>query len=164
MQLDYLGLTCYSWHYATHVSLFRHLATLLRHKWRSCTARSSHVDTPSPGAHMSNGGPATSVLAPELVTRFPPKGIRAYGTRHGYMNHDSGYVAGSLKEPGRRATTGLLSFLWDVVVPWVFPNQGIASLGVSRALRPVPNSRFPFETSIGVDVRAVLPASIEGCS
>ena len=66
------------------------------------------------GPHVQRRPSCRAALAPELVTRFPPKGIRAYSTRPGYMNQDSGYVAGSLKEPGRRASAGLSSHQRDV--------------------------------------------------
>ena len=101
MQLDYLGLTCYSWHYAAHVSLFRHLATLLRNKWRSCTACSSHMDTRlQSGPYVRREAQLSSDIGTSLGNvRSLQRGSFVYGTRTLYMKGYSGHATGSLKEP-----------------------------------------------------------------
>jgi hypothetical protein len=52
-----------------------HLATLLRYKRRGCTASPSHVDTPSPGAHMSDLEPSCRAALALEVGAFPYQGF-----------------------------------------------------------------------------------------
>ncbi len=74
--------------------------TLLCDKWRSCTARSSHMDTPSPGAHMSGERPSSKRTGTSLGNvRSLQRGSFVYGTRPVYITQDSGRAIGSLKEP-----------------------------------------------------------------
>jgi hypothetical protein len=99
-----------------------------------------------------------------LVTRFPPKGIRDYGTEQSYMKTDLGHATGSLKEPavvelpqsffpsvGRDTRRGISPPSWKS--RWAHPYRD----GRTRI-------SLPFRLPVDVELRAVLPGSLEGCS
>ena len=98
---------------------------------------------------MSTGGPTPCGLAPEVVTRFPPKGFRDYGTERSYMKAYLSHGVGPLRAGGRGGSTDLFPIGWSSRQEGCFPTLLEASMGLSRTARPDPHFA-PFLTSFDV--------------